>query len=920
MLALQIIFERTKLKIRSLAVSVVALCCSIAVGQSGVLNVPIDPTRSRDEIGLRSDNAVKRVAANLWALSEGSRTAKAKIGRYHAHLPLLTPFVVKLTVGGQALPYGSSGRGIGAPLSLSFVASGPRSFSPAYQALLQDVFDEARPTMDLVFGEPSVGGPVIVANYDADIGDRDAVAGGYFLPNNGSGQPEIRTAVYLSPEASAVNFVHTLLLAYLGPNQYAFDAYQEGLVRAATMRIVRTPGALPAGLDLGEVEKVLANSYDVGAHYDWYNQRGLGGPRFIAPNLRDVPLPAGGSVGGIYLLRYRMAGAVWQKVLAQYPSFAARLNERLYANPAIGSSTSALTTNGQQVIDELGGAGSQVEGLSYSSWVLRQFIMQTYLTRGLKLVTEATPITSGLAGPDFGVFLIEAHYFSTSGNGNEILLSGTSFPIFWEGQDFLNRVFPSAQEDRMDIAGAYGSVVPNLLNLHSGQSYRAISDVPVQDQVARTYLPAGAIATASNPTENTFYGTLLGASGTLRVRVKLGATTLAEPTVSFGAFGANITNSGFLGYASLVMEVVQTVASVETVIYSRRVNKGPGGLAVDLRVGGESTYDPPGNLPGGIFGLGMPVDLFNSHIPALLGIPTAETLAARFNPSRSAYDLFPELEPFKIGHAYFARLPAPDNRVFTGRIHPQIGVGVALRPGWNLISCPLLETVPTGRIRVVTGAEFPRDWPDALGTELGTEFFRFVQGPVDPASGFPETGSFVVATDFQPGEAYYVRVLAPEGVTLLFEPAPAPLAVSRRPAREGWLAQFVVTGGGRSSDSFLGATRTATRGFDPKQDSGSPPPMGALQAVFETSQRLHQDIRTYGAAETHRLRLEGMTPGGYHTLKLFLSHGSIPHLRVKDDVTGFVRNLRPGASFSFRPSKTVQTFTVTVPTDLGDAE
>ena len=77
----------------------------------------------------------------------------------------------------------------------------------------------------------------------------DAVVGGFYLDDNGSGEREIRFPVYAAPEAAAVNFVHCLLLAYLGSKDYGFDAFSEGLVRASTMRIARTAGALPASLD-----------------------------------------------------------------------------------------------------------------------------------------------------------------------------------------------------------------------------------------------------------------------------------------------------------------------------------------------------------------------------------------------------------------------------------------------------------------------------------------------------------------------------------------------------------------------------------------------------------------------------------------------------------------------------------------------
>src|SRR5262249_44973252 len=153
-----------------------------------------------------------------------------------------------------------------------------------------------------------------------------------------------------------VNFIHTLLLAYLGNDSYQWDAFQEGLVRAATMRIVRTPGALAAGLDPNLAELVLQNSYDVGPYYDWYNQPGLTGPTFISPNLLNVDLPPGGSVGGPYLLKYRMGGSAWLKVLAEYPSFISGLNAKLYANPSLGGNYSGLITAGQQVINTLAGS------------------------------------------------------------------------------------------------------------------------------------------------------------------------------------------------------------------------------------------------------------------------------------------------------------------------------------------------------------------------------------------------------------------------------------------------------------------------------------------------------------------------------------------------------------------------------------
>ena len=150
--------------------------------------------------------------------------------------------------------------GGGSEINLVFDDSGSRAFPAAYKQLLIDTFTQAKATIVTIFGPPSLGGDVHVRNYDADIGDRDAVAGGYYIHDNGAGEREIRFPVYTAPEAAGVNFVHTLLLAYLGAKDYGFDAFSEGLVRASVMRIVRTAGAMPASMDQEVIESVLENT------------------------------------------------------------------------------------------------------------------------------------------------------------------------------------------------------------------------------------------------------------------------------------------------------------------------------------------------------------------------------------------------------------------------------------------------------------------------------------------------------------------------------------------------------------------------------------------------------------------------------------------------------------------------------------
>jgi hypothetical protein len=797
-------------------------------------------------------------------------------------------------------------------------------FPANYRQLLEDTFSQAQSTMDTVFGPPSEAGVVHVRSYDADIGDRDAVAGGYYVHDNGSGEREIRFPVYTAPEAAAVNFVHTLLLAYLGDKDYGFDAFSEGLVRAATMRIARNPVALPATLDDEVIESVLDNTYDSGAFYDWFNQRALGGSQFIAPNLRDLPLPIGGSLGGIYLARYQMAGSAWQKVLVEYPAFASTFNQAFYAQPGLQGNVPGLIDLAEDTLFTLGGPGATVEGREFGEWFVRQHILETRDTLGQKLMVQPIPLPAVGGSSDFGVFLVQATYFETRSNGDEILLGGLSYPIFWSTN--FDRIFPSTQEDTMPIAGAYGAVAPNLPSLFGGQPYRAAIDIPVLDEIVRSYVPAGGVSTGSNPNPNDFYGTVLGVPGgtgvTIRVRVTIGATVFDNIPVTNGAFGTLIDQSIFTNSARLLVEVIRTVGAVDTTVIQRAVNKGPGPLALDLRVGnGEFDFQPLGGLPKGLSLFGLPVDPWAKTGGDLFQIPENEVLAARYNSARAAYDIYPNTGPFTIGNGFFVRMDAA-NPVYsvTGTFHPGTPTAIALKPGWNLIASPLPETVTTSRITVVRAAEFPKSYADAVGMELGTTFFTFTPGPIDAATGAPETGTLDAATQFEAGKGYFVRVLVPEGVTLLFDPIsiasgpglPGMIASSGSPAAPAvpapdWKLRIQLELGAFTSKVFLGQSRSATAGYDLREDSGLPLGMGGMQLAILAAETMYQDLRRTGQPAVWQVRADGLIPNKIYTLRLDFE-GEAKRLIFRDLQTGFRGFITRSGTYQFRASSTSRTF------------
>lgn len=883
---------------RTLLLTAFTLAASVSFGQSGLwVDLPASAKTTTD-IQAASDSAMRAFSKNATRLSKANRDRLVRTGHYDKRFPFSLPTTVRLSRNGVALPPRKSAPG---DLVLQFDASGTRAFPAAYRAQLQSTFDTVKSTLNLLFGEPASGGVVLVKNYDADIADRDAVAGGYYLPNNGSGQPEIRFPVYVSPEAAAVNFVHTLLLAYIGPNPYQFDAFQEGLVRATVMRAVRTPGAMPASLNAAQMEAVLDNTYDVGSYYDWYNQRSLGASQFIANNLRTAPLPTGGSLGGVYLLRYQMAGSAWQKLLAENPGFIREFNLRFYANTALSGNVPGLVTLGQTALNSVTGlSNATVEGLSFSEWFRRQYILETKDTRGPKLIIQPVPILSGLAGSDFGVFDIAATYFETQPGANEVLLSGLSYPIFWD-QSF-NRIFPSVQEDQMPIAGAYGSVTPNIPNISGNQIYRSAVEFPVGDRIARAYLPVGALATPASPDPKNFAGTVTGLTLTTGqtglVRVSIGSTILAAPSLINGAFGTKVDAASFQGYARLRVDVMRRVGTTNTVVYTRYVNKGPGPIALDLRVGGDTTYT--GTFTKGIQASGLPIEPYVSQIGDLLGLNDSTVLAARYNPTISAYDLYPDSGGMVQSSGHYLRLPAGGNVAIAGRIHPGTPVAVALKPGWNMVVNPLNETTAFNRVQVVKVANSPIPWTEAEGIDVGSQLFTFTPGANDPSTGAPETGSYTAAPSFAAGKATFVRVLAPEGVTLLFTPSTLGARTGRVFTPNGWRLSTMLEKGTQKAEVVVGQSSTGSPSIDNREDSLLPPRrVNGLLSSSEGTTLLYRDIRLLGKAETYKLRFDGLVSGQTYTVRFAANKGTPPSFVMRDKVTLIHRAMSAGQTYTF---------------------
>jgi len=833
-------------------------------------------------------------------------------------------------------------------LTLEFPDEGndPGPFPDAYKQLLQNTFDTFRPVLDTFFGLPFQGGVVKVYNKDAVIGDRDAVAGGIYFPDDGSGSPAIWFPVYNSKETAVVNFLHCLYHAYVGPAMFQYDAWSEGIARAATMETCRlNRGVLQGmGMDLETLDLVISNTYDNSSLYSWYNQPPLGNPTFIAPNLKDDDLPPGGSLGGIFLMRYRQAGTAWAKFFAEYsPGFFASFLEDYYAafmnDPAISGNVPALVSLMQNAMDEVKGQGAKIEEQSFADWYRRQYILNTSVSLGKKMFVESIPIVYGLGGDDFGVFAIWTSYYETHPGGAEQLLSGTSFPIYWDS--FFSRMFLTGQDDRVDFTAGFGSITPNLPDVFGGVYYKATVELPLSENIVRTVLPAGAIATAKNSIPNNFYGTVIGFDGFVTgggnsiggyVRLTITGKNPISAPLRNGAFGTKLPEDYFSNPATGVniprhakVEVIlkNFDSGKETVLKTLFVNTWGTSLGLTIfadtdetnEEDSEGAYRFPGGLKGGVQMVGFPVRPFVTDMAQILGLNPLETLVARWRQDLLKYDMYPNIPPFDYGRGYYIRMPTdvPDFTIVGAKPGRQ-PMSVPLQVGWNQIANPFDTEITFVNVSVQKATESAVDIADAIAKGwIDTVMFTFVPGAPDLYSGVPEGGTLVPADSFLPGEGVYVRVLATEGVTFTFRPG----AFERkershfRADTTHWTARLFWEGSNlEKSIVEVGYKPGANPGYDQGLDALLPPIWGgAIQAQLGGSSPMFRDIRG-DSAKIWKVTLTGLHVGKPYHLRsvLKINQGAAPKLFLYDSKMKFLTRLGDGTSYLFLSKQKQQDF------------
>ncbi|MEQ1936442.1 MAG: hypothetical protein ABL962_21520, partial [Fimbriimonadaceae bacterium] len=402
-------------------------------------------------------------------------------------------------------------------------------------------------------------------------------------------------------------------------------------------------------------------------------------------------------------------------------------------------------------------------------------------------------------------------------------------------------------------------------------------------------VPAGSIATATNPTENNCYGTITGLTVTsgqvVQVKVSSGTTLLTTLTARNGAFGGLISSTLFTGYARLKVEVLR--ASV--VQSTRLVNKGPGALALDLRIG-EGPVSVP--LLKGVQLLSFPTASQASTLPDLLGRTPNQILAATYDSGIADYLRYPDFSGIHRGQGIFLRNDAASALTVPGQ-NVSAPVAISLKPGWNLIGNPLNEVVPTSKMQLVRTTESPKTFAEASGVDIDGSIFTFVRGTNDAATGAPETGTYAIVTSLEPGKGYFVRCLAPEGATLVFFPSTSIFRPGNPRPQTGWRIEASVTDGRNTARVILGKTLTASAASG-REDSLMPPRLvGGLAASLVADLRDHfVDLKNQAGTETFMLRLDSLKVGTWYSLKLNATRGGVRTLNIRNYMEFFSQNIR----------------------------
>lgn len=814
--------------------------------------------------------------------------------------------------GRLILPDRTRNGGLGnGTLTFQFQTTGDL-FPANYQTLLQRVLNTATPLVEAEYGKPAQTRTITIVNYDDEIGDRDAVVGGiYDVSNN-----RFLFPIYNAPESAAVNLTHLVARAFHGGVQLAYDAWEEGFARAVTAKVARTSTFRSiAGLSVDFIEQTLENTYDARPYYDFWNQPSLSSPSFIAPSLRQGSI-AGGTTGGLWLVRYLMAGSVWMKLQTEYPNFFKEFNNRFYGQYTAGleGNVPQLIQIAKQTLSAISGSGNPtVEGIAFEDWYRRQFILDTSVTYGRKLHAQLFPYVSQVQPDEKAVFIVFLTYFQTTQTTNgwdESLLSGTCYPVYWDYQ--LNRLTLSPQYERVDIRVGSGSVVPSFIGDETANQ-RLTIDFAVGTESVRLAYPSSKVQGSNF--QNDFFGVVYGLdNGSVKIELENGVSS-TTPVVK-GAFGVTLPGPGINRDQRATLTFKDSGGAT---VGTTRVNTGIGFQGVIVYLDNPlQSYRL--QLPAGLHMVSLPLRPFTTDMAVLLGIPANRLMLAHWRQERFQYVYYPETPAPAPGTGYFLQLENPINVTIQGQVAPSNqNISLGLQVGWNLVGNPFNSAVRVADLLVAHTFEEPVSWEiatESIGGQpalVGSSIFTLNQ-----------SGGYTAVTQLEPGKAYWVRVLRPEGINLIVPPPSRSRSTTRSdtvsPAQWETRLDLSTMNGGQQVSVALGLDPRARNDYD-SMDVESPPAftdmlrLGIEQPSWgRAAGTYRRDVRSPHARQEWEITVRPLQPDETHILRWQMPNTNRRwRVTLYDPTTGEKIDMRTKHEYRFVPGSVRRLTVITEP-------
>ncbi len=764
---------------------------------------------------------------------------QAAIIRHNGRLAL--PSVRHTRAGG---PPGSNDITFNVPVSLPAGEPGAWTLEKA-SALDRLANMVLKPELKSLLGLPlwhnkgATNATVTVLNLDPRLNKGDEVIGALVVINvvgTDDVRVEIQFPSFMDPQTEFLALSQAMVQAFHGPFRIGYDAWEQGMARAATVVAAQEIGTIPAP-DNTPLDPT--NGFYYTPLYDLLNQPALGNNTFTPPTKSDQAFNRT-TLSGMLIPRLQMSSTAWLKCYMENHGFF-RLFNAAYFDAFNANVNTANDVNALRAI--AGGVVPNVEGQPFDQWFEQQFVLDTSVTPGPKIYAYPQPtFPTTTQGDDSGaaVFLV---YYKTSltptGVGDETDMDGTVYPIFWDST-FQNHLILGSVPNAIPVTNGFGALAPFFTNIGGTpkDQMRVAMDFPINHEYTRVYFPTGQTGTMAAP--NDFSGEFVGAdAGQLSIQFESGATQ--NVTVVQGVFG------GLGGPPNAFSRDTFTFTPAGGVpqTYRRNVLHRSGTAAPIFKF---VTAGAPTTLThvfqAGPQMISLPIKPLSGNMALALGAQAdpKTLLLAQYRqdlPAADKYQRYPSLPTYQPGYGLWSSFNINLSATVKGQLtDAEKDISVPLLFGWNQIGTPY--SMAPGLNATTMDISFSYLGGDSvdLAGAVANEWVAVGITGFSPSAGYVDiltsADPTVPKNTLEPWKGYWIRVRVTEGVTIIYSNpnnrSARALKVSRSsatPTKEmgSWSVPLLLRDSrGSVSGAHFGQSKQGAETFKSAQDAASPPP------------------------------------------------------------------------------------------------